>query len=113
MYRHFIATFILVVLTAGCRQQALTPVPRTLSHDRYHLEIETTEAFNLSTHQDHRKAGAETVADVAEYQWGGNTLKIDRGALTLNGRDRGLLQPGDRVLVKLNGEVYVNGQQRP
>jgi hypothetical protein len=115
MYRHLIATGILVVLMAGCSQNALTPVPHTANffHDRYHLEIETTDAFSLTTRQDHRKSGDQIVADVAEYRWGSNTLTIDRGVLTLNGRERASLVPGDRVLVKLNGEVYVNGQQRP
>lgn len=115
MNRNIIASWMLVVLLGGCSQNALSPVPHTATffHDRYYLEIETTDAFNLTTRQDHRKTSTEIIADAAEYIWGANTLTIDRGVLTFNGRDRGSVQPGDRVLVKLNGEVYVNGQPRP
>jgi hypothetical protein len=115
MYRLLPASSILVLFICGCNQQAQVPIlhKHNLFHGRYLLEIETVGPLNVSSHMDHRKEGAETIADLSEYEWGGNKLKIDKGVLTFNGKERGTLQAGDRVFIDKNGELSVNGKQRP
>jgi hypothetical protein len=49
----------------------------------------------------------------AEVTWGdGGRLTIERGKLTVNGRDLGKLKESDRVRVGWDGTVTVNGEGR-
>jgi hypothetical protein len=79
----------------------------------YFLEIETMGSYSISQRVDNRASGTETVVQLAEYEWGGNKLKIDKGMLTFNGKERGKLEQGDRVRVDKEGQLSVNGKERP
>jgi hypothetical protein len=80
---------------------------------RYFLDIETEGSLDLSSRVDHRASGAETIVQLAEYGWGENKLKIDKGSLTFNGKEYGTLQPGDRVHIDKNGLLSINEKHQP
>lgn len=49
----------------------------------------------------------------AEYKWQGNTLRLDKGKLTFNGKDYSTLKEGDRFRVDKDGDLFINGKQQP
>lgn len=132
MQRRLLTFVFCLMISTGCNQQPQANLPQVpanpvqvnpqqvpvthkadLFGGRYFLEIETVGSSSLSHHVDHRGQGTEAVVQLAVYEWGGNKLKIDKGTLTFNGNESGLLQPGDRVRVDKNGDLSVNGKQRP
>ena len=111
----FLTACLLSVLLTGCNQQSQMPATHNIDlfGGRYFLEIETVGSFSFSSRVENRASGTETVVQLAEYEWGGNKLKIDMGTLTFNGKECGTLEPGDHVRVDKNGLLTVNGKQRP
>jgi hypothetical protein len=115
MKRLLAAACVLSVLLMGCSQQP--QIPAIHKHDlfggRYSVEIETVGSFIIASSIESREVGGEKVAELAELKWGNNKLKIDKGKLSFNDKDCGTLQPGDSVRVDKDGQMYVNGKQRP
>jgi hypothetical protein len=56
--------------------------------------------------------GAGKVEEVLDYEIGPHRIKVVNGALTLDGKDRGKLEPGDKVRFTADGKLYVNGVER-
>ncbi|HVK15930.1 MAG TPA: hypothetical protein VM533_03215 [Fimbriiglobus sp.] len=57
--------------------------------------------------------GKGVTGEVCDFAWGGSRrLRIEDGKLTVEGADRGTLQPGDRITITADGQVLVNGSSR-
>ena len=52
------------------------------------------------------------MGQTANTESGKNRLEIKNGQLTVNGDSYGSLANGDKVLVELDGRVFVNGEAR-
>src|SRR5689334_16713156 len=108
MHRAFVAVAFLCVLLAGCNREP--PVPATHSYDlvggRYFVDIETVGSFGMSNNVKNGEEGGERV-ELAEYKWGANALRLDRGKLTFNGKDYGALKEGDHVRVDKDGRLFI------
>lgn len=104
----------LCFLATGCGQS--TPPPSYAKYDlgggRYFVEIENTEGGASLKFNSHGE-GAVVTEESYDFSWGkSHHLRIDNGKLTIDGADGGLLQPGDKIVVNLLGETFVNGTKR-
>jgi hypothetical protein len=106
---------LLAALAAGCVQPAQPPANHNydLFGGRYFVEIEASGSFNIKNHVENVAEGADSVKEVAEYEWGPNKLRIEHGVLIFNGKSHGPLEKGDRVHVDKDGHLTVNGKPRP
>jgi hypothetical protein len=114
MKRLAAVVFLLAVGLAGCHRapaRATGPHTHDLFEGKYFIEIDADGTSVGRVHS--RTEGAVRVVERAEFEWvGGNTLVIDKGELTMNGRNYGTLSPGDRVRVGRDGQLTVNGTPR-
>jgi hypothetical protein len=114
MYRTIVAVAFLSWLLTGCNREP--PVPATHSYDlfggRFFVDIETVGSFSISNNVKNGEQGGEKW-ELAEYKWGENTLRLDMGKLTFNGKDYGTLKQGDRVRVDKDNRLYINGAPQP
>jgi hypothetical protein len=97
-----------LLLIAGCRPGATNTSTGVYADGRYTIEVEGNHSINSHTTDD----GAGNVEELVELTCGATAMKIVNGKLTVNGADRGTLQPKDRIRVTSDGKVYVNGVER-
>jgi hypothetical protein len=105
-------------LFAGCGGgSAPSPSPRTFAkHDlaggRYFIDCEDTGGGSSLKFKSTGE-GMVVTKELFEFSWGGtHQLVIEDGKLTVDGKDRGPLQPGDRITIKESGDLLVNGSNR-
>jgi hypothetical protein len=115
MIRHLLLSAIVAMLFAGCGGGSPTP-PSYAKYDlgggRYFIDCEDTGGGS-SLRFDSASEGDVVTKELYELSWGGShQLRIEDGKLTVDGTERGTLQPGDRITIKANGEIFVNGGQR-
>jgi hypothetical protein len=79
---------------------------------RYIIELQGASGGSEMKIYSHSKGKAVT-EERHELTWGPNgSLKIDNGRLTLNGKPHGALEPGDKIYIRSDGSVLVNGAER-
>lgn len=99
----------------GCGRIQISNVPSTHKYEpfgKYVIEIETVGSTGFKTSVFSSQSGDE-VTQRAEYEWEGNSLKLDNGKLTFNGQDCGTLEDKDQIQVDAKGKLTVNGKPRP
>jgi len=118
MTRRAVVFTVLCFLSVGCGR--VTPPaapPRTFAkHDlnggRYVIECEDTGGGSSLSFRS-ASDGKGVTGEVYDFAWGGSRrLRIEDGKLTVDGADRGTLQPGDRITITVDGQVLVNGSNR-
>jgi hypothetical protein len=116
MFRVVSIGVALLVMAIGCRQAPAPSAPSYAKYDlhggRYFIEIEDTQG---GSSLDFNSSGKGNVVQEERYTltWGkSHRLQIENGALTIDGADRGKLQPGDRVVIKPSGDILINGTER-
>jgi hypothetical protein len=104
----------LAAIMAGCKPEPPAPATHTsdLFGGRYFLEVETVGSSDFNSTINNQRSGNEPTVELAKFAWKGNTLTIDMGKLTFNGKSLGTLKEGDRVRVDRDGRLTVNGQKR-
>jgi len=102
-------------LQPACRpalERHQAPVRHVLGGGRYTVEIENAgggSALKLYSHSE----GPTVTEGRYEISWGeGGSLKIDNGRLTIGGRSCGVVAEGDKIIVRTDGSVLVNGKPR-
>ncbi len=105
----------LAVAVAGCNSKPTAPAIDTsrtsVFGGKYEFEVERIEgttALKSSRTDD----GAGKVEELIDYEIGPHRIKVVNGALTLNGKDYGRLEAGDKVRFTAAGKLYVNGVER-
>jgi hypothetical protein len=102
-------------LVGGCGGGS--PSPRSyakydLAGGRYFLDCEDTGDGSSLKFQS-TSEGTVVTKELYEFSWGGrHQLRIEDGKLTVDGTERGTLQPGDRITIKASGDLLVNGSKR-
>jgi hypothetical protein len=57
--------------------------------------------------------GKDVTKELYDFSWGDtHQLRIEDGKMTVDGTERGLLQPGDRIKITATGAILVNGTRR-
>ncbi|MFN0127154.1 MAG: hypothetical protein ACKV19_10780 [Verrucomicrobiales bacterium] len=80
---------------------------------RYVIELQSPPGGSELKMYSHSQ-GKTVTAEHYELTWGTNqSLKIDNGQLTVNGRPSGTLERGDKIYIRSDGAVLVNGVERP
>src|SRR5687768_15611221 len=110
MISRVVVCSVLCFMCVGCgRVSPATPTPaRTFAkHDlnggRYFIEREDTGggsslSFRLAGE------GKGVTREVYDFSWGStHQLRIEDGKLTVDGAERGMLQPGDRITITATG----------
>ena len=77
----------------------------------YHFEIERVGNFDTSVKFEFKSEGAEQ-REFVEIVSDGKTIRIENGKLSVNGKDAGRVQKKDRIMIKRDGAVLVNGKKR-
>jgi hypothetical protein len=110
--RSLLLTTGLCLFAFGC-QPAATPFAKyDLGDGRYNVEIEDTGGNSSMNFESHSE-GTDVIAERFNVSWGAaQQLVIENGKLSMNGEDRGTLEPGDQIVINKAGELRVNGQQR-
>jgi hypothetical protein len=103
----------LALVAPGCGSKPTVPdTMRTAPFDgKYEFEVEKVEgttALKSSRSDD----GAGKVEELIDYEIGRHRIKVVNGALTLDGKDCGRLEKGDKVRFAADGKLYVNGVER-
>jgi hypothetical protein len=115
MIRHVFVSSMICVLLAGCGSGSAPTrsyAKYELSGGRYFIDCEDTgDGSSLSFNST--SDGTVVTRELYEFSWGGkHQLRIEDGKLTVDGTDRGTLQPGDRITIKASGDLLVNGTMR-
>ena len=115
MIHRVLACFVFCVLFAGCgvgSPSAGTYAKYDLAGGRYFLDCEDTGGGS-SLKFASTSEGMVVTKELYVFSWGDtHQLRIEDGKLTVDGADRGTLQPGDRITIRASGELLVNGSQR-
>jgi len=108
-----IASAIFCLLLSSCQQSPTRSFAKyDLGGGRYYVEIEDTQGGTSLKFNSHSE-GKVVTQEQYDLSWGkSHRLQIDDGKLTINGGDLGKLQPGDRIIAKVNGDILVNGAKR-
>lgn len=115
MIRHVFFYSVVCLLFAGCGGGS-PPSRSYAKHDlaggRYFIDCEDTgDGSSLSFNST--SEGTVVTKELYEFSWGGtHQLRVEDGKLTIDGTDRGTLEPGDRITIKASGDVLVNGGKR-
>ena len=118
MIRHVLASSVVFGLLAGCSGGS-SPSPSSrayANHDlaggRYFIDCEDTGGGSSLKFKS-TSEGMVVTKELYDFSWGGtHQLQIEDGKLTVDGTDRGALQPGDRITIKASGDFLVNGSKR-
>lgn len=113
MFQYRIACAALCLLLSSCDPSPHQSFAKyDLGGGRYYIEIEDTQGgVSLKFHS--KSEGEVVTGERYDLSWGkSHQLRIDDGKLTVNGVDSGTLQPGDRIVAKVNGDILVNGAKR-
>ena len=113
MFHSRIAGAILCLLLSSCHQSSLKSFAKyDLGGGRYYVEIEDTQG-GTSLKFDSHSEGKVVMEEQYDLSWGkSHQLRIENGKLAIDGVDFGGLQPGDRIIAKVNGDILVNGAKR-
>ena len=104
------AVVVTIALSAGCSRPAAEQVA-VFDACGYHIEVRSADYANRSI--DARCSGSgDARTDDVTLKLDRHTLRIAGGVLTLDDRDRGAVEPGDRILLTGGGRVTVNGENR-
>lgn len=115
MIRHVLVYSVVCVLLAGCGGGS--PPSRSyanydLAGGRYFIDCEDT-GVGSSLKFKSTSEGTAVTKELYEFSWGGtHQLRIEDGKLTVDGTERGMLEPGDRITIKASGQLLVNGSKR-
>ena len=118
MIRLVVACCVLCFLFVGCGRVSPPPQrPRTFAkHDldggRYFIECEDTGSGSSLSFRT-TSEGMNVTGETYDFSWGDTRrLRIEEGRLTVDGAERGQLEPGDRITITAAGEILVNGSKR-
>ena len=105
----------LLLLLAGCAPNASAPssyAKYTIGGDRYFLEVEKTEGGSSLTFNS-KSSGTKVDEEHYDLSWGKDkSLKIDNGQLQVNGINYGAIDPGAKIVIKADGKLLINGEER-
>lgn len=110
----FLGVCTVLGLAAGCdRPSGGSFVNLDLGGGRYYLDVPDTGGGS-SLRCNSQGEGTKVVSERYDFSWarGARALSIVDGKLSVDGSDRGTLQPGDRITVTPAGDVLVNGKKR-
>ena len=115
MIRHVLLYSVVCVLFVGCGWGSPPPhsyAKYDLAGGRYFIDCEDTGGGSSLSFQS-TSEGTVITNELYEFSWGdAHQLRIEDGKLTVDGMDRGMLQPGDRITIKASGQLLVNGSMR-
>lgn len=102
---------VAVVLSSfGCSKAAVEQVA-TYEACGYHIELRSADYRDRSIESRCTGSGDARTDDVT-VKLDARTLRIVNGALSLDGRERGTVEPGDKILLHGDGTLTVNGAAR-
>lgn len=107
---------VLLLLLVGCgpssSPQQSTFVKHTVGGNRYFIEVENTNGGS-SLSFNSKSSGTKVDEEHYELTWGLNkSLKIDNGQLQVNGTNYGEVKQGDKIVVKEDGKLLINGAEK-
>ena len=106
---------VTLLLLAGCAPKTSAPasyVRYTIGENRYFLEVENTQGSSSLTFNS-KSSGTKVDEEHYDLSWGkGQSLKIDNGKLQVNGINYGEISPGAKIVVKGDGKLLINGEER-
>src|SRR5262245_49748488 len=111
----WLALGCLVVVAFGCtfKTETATTTSRTsLFGGKYEFEVEKPINANTSLNHSRTDDGAGKVEELIDYEIGPHKIKVVNGAMTLDGKDCGTIQQGDKIRFTADGKLYVNGVER-
>lgn len=115
MIRQLLIYSVVCLLCAGCgggSSSAPSYAKFDLAGGRYFIDCEDT-GDGSSLNFESTSEGMVVTKELYEFTWGGtHQLRIEDGRLTVDGNERGTLEPGDRITIKASGDLLVNGTQR-
>ena len=113
MFRTIAICVFLALLVTGCNQSPPSSFAKYNLHGgRYSVEIENTGG-GTSLKFSSSSEGMIVTEELYELSWGNShRLEIDNGKLTVDAVDLGELKPGDQIVVKSSGEIFINGTKQ-
>lgn len=116
MIRHLLVCSVACVLLVGCGQgtgpTAHSYAKYDLAGGRYFIDCEDTGGGSSLAFSS-ASEGSTVTRELYKFSWAGtHELRIEDAQLTVDGRDQGTLQPGDRITIKASGELLVNGSRQ-
>ena len=102
------------LLFAGCGGGS--PLPRPAKYElaggRYFIDCEDTGRSSSLTFNSSSE-GKVITRELYEFSWDStHQLRIEDGKLTVDGTERGTLEPGDRITIRASSDIFVNGSKR-
>src|SRR5258708_39720520 len=96
----------------GCGRNSIPPVPpNTATTTPVAVQSGAPARYSLEVRSD-SGSSQESVSGNVDVTTGNVHLRIQDGALTVNGRSYGKLNGGDAVLIESDGQVLVNLEVR-
>jgi len=114
MFRHALVCLVVCALLIGCGGGS-APSPSYAKYDladgRYYIDCQDTGPGS-SLKFNSTSEGTVVTNELYEFSWGGtHQLRIEDGRLSVDGTERGTLQPGARITITAAGDVLVNGRK--